>query len=190
MQITYEDLESRTPFEIADSDAKIMQIYVDLPKLHWSIEFSGEIPEIINTDTVFATSRIKKLHRLVLHGLGENNPRLIFRQGNAQTVISGSPRNHDCLYELLVVQDASTKNDARLLVNINGREIILATFKEKPTSLAKRKMVRVSSLSELAAVAVQQGVISDEAWNNFEAERRASSAQLRKSLREKGGQWK
>lgn len=190
VQITYEDLESRTPFEISDSDAKIMQIYVDLPKLHWSIEFSGEIPEIINTDTVFATSRIKKLHRLVLHGLGENNPRLIFRQGNAQTVISGSPRNHDCLYELLVVQDASTKNDARLMVNINGREIVLATFKEKPTSLAKRKMVRVSSLSELAAVAVQQGVISDEDWNNFEEERRASSAQLRKSLRDKRGQWK
>jgi hypothetical protein len=94
------------------------------------------------------------------------------------------------LFELLVVKDASTKNDARLMVNINGREIVLATFKEKPTSLAKRKMVRVSSLSELAAVAVQQGVISDEDWNNFEEERRASSAQLRKSLRDKRGQWK
>ena len=126
----------------------------------------------------------------VLHGLGENNPRLIFRQGNAQTVITGSPRNQDCLYELLVVQDASVKNDAKLLINISGREIFLATFRVKPATPPKRKMVSVTDLSQLATTAVQQGVISDEDWGNFETERRASSAQLRKSLREKREQWK
>lgn len=190
VQVTYEDLESRTPFEVINPALTVMQIYVDLPKLHWSIEFSGEIPEVLNIDTVFQTNRIKNLHRLVLHGLGEHNPRLIFRQGNAQTVVSGSPRNHDCLYELLVIQDASTKNDARLMVNINGREITLASFKEKPTSPVKRRMVRVLNLSELAATAVQQGVISDEDWNNFEVERRTTAAQLRKSIREKRSQRK
>lgn len=190
VQVTYEDLESRTFFAISDPNSKSMQIYIDLPKLHWSIEFVGESPEILNVDTVYPTVRVKNLFRLVLHGLGENNPRLIFRQGNAQTVITGSPRNQDCLYELLVVQDASVKNDAKLLINISGREISLATFRVKPATPPKRKMVSVTDLSQLATTAVQQGVISDEDWDNFETERRASSAQLRKSLREKREQWK
>ena len=76
------------------------------------------------------------------------------------------------------------------MVNINGREITLASFKEKPTSPVKRRMVRVLNLSELAATAVQQGVISDEDWNNFEVERRTTAAQLRKSIREKRSQRK
>ena len=189
MTLTYEDLETRHSFHLVDPASTRLQIFVDVPKLHWSIEFQGEVPEILNSNSNYRISRVKQLKRIVVHGLGNYIPRVLFRQNKAQTVISGKPRNQDSLYDLQVVQDANIEVEATVIININGKEVVLATFLSRPATPAKRKLTTLTDLSQLASAAVQLGVISESDWQSFEADRHANSAMIRKSLRDRRREW-
>jgi hypothetical protein len=185
--IAHNEIGQRASFVLSDGKANNFEIFVDVPKMNWSIEFEAQVPEILDSVTKYRIAQIKQIRRLVIHGLGNENPRILVKQGDKQTVLSGRARNEDSLYDMQVIQDSSHGNDIRLVVFLNGREIELAHFVSKQPAQVKQRMQTVTDLRELAAVAVERGVITESDWSSFEQERLRNSMLLRKSIRERRG---
>jgi hypothetical protein len=185
IEIDYENIEHRASFQLTDPEKNPLQIFADLPKLNWSIEFQGEVPKVLDDNSKYRIIQLKQLRRLVIHGLGSQTPRLIVRQGSNQTVLTGKPRNQDSLYDMQVIQDSSRAIDVELIINLGGREITLVTFIAKDSQPIKPRMQTVTNLQDLATLAVEKGIFSEEDWNSFEHERNRNSAILRQSLRER-----
>ena len=185
--IAHNEIGQRASFELSDGKSNNFEIFVDVPKMNWSIEFEAQVPEILDSVTKYRIAQIKQIRRLVIHGLGNENPRILVKQGDKQTVLSGRARNEDSLYDMQVIQDSSHGNDIRLVVFLNGREIELAHFVSKQPAQVKQRMQTVTDLRELAAVAVERGVITESDWSSFEQERLRNSMLLRKSIRERRG---
>jgi len=183
--VSHNEIGERASFELSDSKLNTFEIFVDVPKLNWSIEFDGQVPEILDSSAKYRITQVKQIKRLVIHGLGEQYPRLLVRQGDKQTVLNGRPRNEDCLYDMQVIQDSSHGNDIRLIVNLNGREIDLGIFISKQQAQAKNRMQTVTDIRQLANIAVERGVITESDWSSFEQERLRNSMLLRKSIRER-----
>jgi hypothetical protein len=183
--VSHNEISERASFELSDGKVNTFEIFVDVPKLSWSIEFDGQVPEILDSSAKYRIAQVKQIKRLVIHGLGEQYPRLLVRQGDKQTVLNGRPRNEDCLYDMQVIQDSSHGNDIRLIVNLNGREIDLGLFVSKQQSQVKHRMQTVTDIRDLANIAVERGVITESDWASFEQERLRNSILLRKSIRER-----
>lgn len=183
--IAHNEIGQRASFELTDGKLNTFEIFVDIPKMNWSIEFEGQVPEILDSITKYRIVQIKQIRRLVIHGLGSENPRMLAKQGDKQTVLSGRARNEDSLYDMQVIQDSSHGNDIHLVVYLNGQEIELAHFISKQPAQVKQRMQTVTDLRELAAIAVERGVISESDWSSFEQERLRNSMLLRKSIRER-----
>jgi hypothetical protein len=183
--IDYDNTGRRSSFRLTDPDKNNHEIFVELPKLFWSIEFQGEVPEKFNINTKFGINRLKQLRRIVVHDLGQLTPKILVRQGSQQTVLKGAPRNQDSLYDMQVIQDSSKKSDVQIVINIAGREVTLFTFLAKDEQPPKPRMQTITNLQDLAAAAVAKGIITEEDWISFEQERNRNSAILRQSLRER-----
>ena len=183
--VNYRNAEDRASFHLTDPENKQLQIFVDIPTLNWSIEFEGEVPRVLDDNSKYRITQVKQLRRLVLHGLGNQTPRLLVRQGSQQTVLTGKPRNQDTLYDMQVIQDSSKSSDVQLIINLGGREITLVSFIAKDQQQAKPRMQTVTNLKDLATLAVEKGIFSEEDWTSFEQERNRNSAILRQSLRER-----
>ena len=183
--VSHHEVGARASFELSDGQSSTFEIFVDVPKLSWSIEFEGQVPDILDSSAKYRIAYIKQIKRLVIHGLVDQYPRLMARQGDKQTVLNGRPRNEDCLYDMQVIQDSSHGNDVRLIINLNGRQIELAHFISKQPSQEKRRMQTVTDMRELANIAIERGVISESDWESFEQERLRNSMLLRKSIRER-----
>jgi hypothetical protein len=183
--VSHNEVGQRASFELSDGQSSTFEIFVDVPKLNWSIEFEGQVPDILDSSAKYRIAQVKKIKRLVIHGLGDQYPRLLVRQGDRQTVLNGRPRNEDCLYDMQVIQDSSHGSDIRLMVNLNGREIELALFISKQPLQAKHRMQRVTDIRELANIAVERGVITESDWVSFEQERLSNSIRLRNAIRER-----
>jgi hypothetical protein len=183
--VSHNEVGQRASFELSNGKLNTFEIFVDVPKLNWSIEFDGQVPEILDSTAKYRIAQVKQIKRLVIHGLGDQYPRLLVRQGDRQTVLNGRPRNEDCLYDMQVIQDSSHGSDIRMMVNLNGREIELALFISKQPLQAKHRMQRVTDIRELANIAVERGVITESDWVSFEQERLSNSIRLRNAIRER-----
>lgn len=183
--IDYDDTGHRSSFRLTDPDKNNHEIFVKFPKLFWSIEFQGEVPEKLNINTKYEINRLKQLRRIVVHDLGDLTPKILVRQGSQQTVLKGAPRNQDSLYDMQVIQDSSKKSDVQIIINIAGREVTLFTFLAKDEQPPKPRMQTLTNLQDLAAAAVAKGIITEEDWTSFQQERNRNSAILRQSLRER-----
>jgi hypothetical protein len=174
----------RQAFNVSDKAGKEFEIFIDLPKLYWSIEFENETPELYDVFAKFKVSRIKEIRRIVLHGLGEQQPRMLFKQGSKQTVLNGKLRNQDCLYDVQIVQDATQAQSGSFLINLGGVEIALANFLLNP-EIPKKEKMRSVSLDALDVEALAKGIISEKDWNSFKEEQKYNSIKLRDYFREK-----
>lgn len=174
----------RQSFKILDIKNLEFEIFIHLPRLYWSIEFENETPELYDSSAKFKISTIKKIKRIVIHGLGEQIPRLLFKQGPKQTVLNGRNRNQDCLYDVQIVQDAARLQEASFEINLGGREIVLADFMLNLETPKKKKMQRVD-MADLDVQALAKGIISEEDWNSYKAEQKINSIKLKNYFREK-----
>ena len=174
----------RQSFKILDIRDQEFEIFIDLPRLYWSIEFENETPELYDISAKFKINRLKGIRRIVLHGLGEQIPRLLFKQGTKQTVLNGKNRNQDSLYDVRIVQDAAQAQEASFEINLGGRELVLADFMLNLESPKKKKMQRVA-IADLDVEALAKGIISEEDWNSYKAEQKINSIKLKNYFREK-----
>ena len=187
IRVSHNEIGQRASFVLSDNKSNTFEIFVDVPKMNWSIEFEGQVPELLDSVSRYRVAQVKQIRRLVIHGLGNERPRILVKQGDKQTVLNGRARNEDCLYDMQVIQDSSHGNDIRLVVHINGREIELALFISKQPAQVKKRLQTVTDLRELATIAVERGVITESDWSSFEQERLRNSMLLRKSIRERRG---
>jgi len=174
----------RQSLKVSDSKGQDFEIFIDLPRLYWSIEFEDETPERYDLAARFKISKLKKIRRIVLHGLGDQTPRLLFKQSGKQTVLNGKLRNQDCLYDVQIVQDAAHAQAASFVINLGGAELVLADFLLNPELPVKKKMQRVE-MADLAVEALAKGVISEEEWNSYKEEQKINSSKLKNYFREK-----
>ncbi len=182
--ISNDETFKRQAFNVSDEAGQEYEIFIDLPKLYWSIEFENEIPERYDLVAKFKASRIKAIRRIVLHGLGEQQPRLLFKQDGKQTVLNGKLRNQDCLYDVQIVQDATQAHVASFVINLGGSELGLADFILNPETPKKEKM-RSVSLASLDVEALAKGIISEKDWISFKEEQKQNSVKLKDYFREK-----
>jgi hypothetical protein len=182
--IASDETYERQPLKVSDSNGQDFEIFIDLPRLYWSIEFEDETPERYDVAARFKISKLKRIRRIVLHGLGDQTPRLLFKQSGKQTVLNGKLRNQDCLYDVQIVQDAAQAQAASFVINLGGVELVLADFLLNPEVPAKKKMQRVN-LADLDVEALAKGVISEEEWNSFKEEQKKNSGKLKNYFREK-----
>ena len=179
-----DETDKRQTLKISDGNGQDFEIFIDLPRLYWSIEFEAETPERYDLTARFKVSKLKGIRRIVLHGLGEQTPRLLFKQGGKQTVLNGKLRNQDCLYDAQIVQDAAQAQAASFVINLGGTELVLADFMLNPEVPLKKKMQRVD-LADLDIEALAKGIISEEEWNSYKQEQKINSSKLKNYFREK-----
>ena len=179
-----DETDKRQTLKISDGNGQDFEIFIDLPRLYWSIEFEAETPERYDLTARFKISKLKGIRRIVLHGLGEQTPRLLFKQGGKQTVLNGKLRNQDCLYDVQIVQDAAQAQAASFVINLGGTELVLADFMLNPEVPLKKKMQRVN-LADLDVEALAKGIISEEEWNSYKQEQKINSSKLKNYFREK-----
>jgi hypothetical protein len=181
------DVDFKVPhFTLVDPNGTSHEISLNIPKLTWSIEFIGSKPELVDFETTYQISEIKNLLRLVIHGSGVLIPNLYVKDPatDKPLMLQGKIRNLDCLFDLRLIQDAGNAKEISLQISINGKRLVLAKFLSRPAPPPKIRMQRVE-LKDLAAVAVEKGIISEEDWANFALARKQASAQLIKSIRER-----
>jgi hypothetical protein len=174
----------RQEFKVADNSGQEFEIFIDLPKLYWSIEFENETPELYDQVAKFKISRLKAIRRIVLHGIGVQVPRLLFKQSGKQTVLNGKVRNQDCLFDVQIVQDAVQSQEASFVINLGGSELTLADFLLN-TQASKKVKMRSIDLAKLDIEALAKGIISEEDWNSFKEEQKLNSSKLKNYFREK-----
>lgn len=174
----------RQGFKVADNAGQEFEIFIDLPKLYWSIEFEKETPELFDQAAKFKISRLKAMRRIVLHGIGNQVPRLLFKQGGKQTVLIGKVRNQDCLYDVQIVQDATQSQEASFVINLGGSELALADFLLN-TQPPKKVKMRSIDPAKLDIEALAKGIISEGDWNSFKEEQKLNSSKLKNYFREK-----
>jgi len=181
IQITY-SLTDKTPsFTVIDPAGKSYELFIEVPKLNWSIQFKDPLPEPLIEESTYDISKLKEVERLVLHGLGDHVPRLLIKDGEKQTVLNGTPRHRDCLFDLRSIQAAHLLKDIKFAINLNGNLISLARFLRQPL---KPRIQRITDLRDLTIEAtVQAGLFTDEQWGEFAASRVRNRELLKKSLR-------
>ena len=184
VSIVNDETFDRQSLKVSDESGQEFEIFINLPRLYWSIEFENETPELYDLTVKFKISRLKAIRRIVLHGLGEQTPRLLFKQSDKQTVLNGKLRNQDCLYDVQIVQDAAHAQEASFVINVGGLELVLAYFLVNPDIPKKRKMQRVEQAT-LNVDAMALGIISEEDWNSYKEEQKMNSVKLKNYLREK-----
>jgi hypothetical protein len=182
--IVNDETYKRQTLKVSGSGNQEFEIFIDLPRLYWSIEFEDETPERYDLAARFKIGKLKRIRRVVLHGLGDQTPRLLFKQSDKQTVLNGKLRNQDCLYDVQIVQDAAQSQVASFVINLGGAELVLADFLLNPEAPVKKKMQRVN-LADLAVEALAKGVISEEEWNSYKEEQKINSSKLKNYFREK-----
>lgn len=184
--VTADEGTTAPHFTLVDPNGTSHEISLNIPKLTWSIEFTGSKPDLVDFETIYQISEIKNLRRLVIHGAGLQIPNLYVKDPATEKplMLLGKIRNQDCLFDLQLIQDARNAKEISLQISINGKRLVLARFLSRPPSPPKVRMQRVE-LKDLATVAVEKGIISEEDWANFAIARKQASAQLIKSIRER-----
>lgn len=181
IEITYSLTDPIPFFTLIDPAGIAYELFIDMPKLNWSIKFKDPLPEPLIEESTYDISRLKEAERLVLHGLGDQIPRLLIKDGEKQIVLNGTPRHQDCLYDLRPIQGGHLSKEIKFVIIQNGKQMSLARFLRKQQ---KPRILRITDLHDLTIEAtVQAGLFTDEQWGEFALSRARNRDLLKKSLR-------
>lgn len=168
-----------TSFEVQSPELANLQLKIDFRPITWSFNIGNLEPSRHERTAIFPYPKIKEFEAVVLHDVVGEAPKIMLKdESKGATVLPGSMRESDVLFDLKPVRDIQSKK-FQLIINDSGREYTIATFND----MHENREERTKDLRDLAKIASKRWENFAAEWENYILSQRKESQELLKRLR-------